>query len=249
MTILLTVITVNKNNAVGLENTLRTALPKQKMQELQYIVVDGNSNDGSIETIKSNRDKLDKFIIEDDLGVFHAMNKGLEAAKGEYILFLNSGDTLVRCLNSLLDIVRNDPSIDVFYSDVAIKPNRKIEINYNRMLLMHHCLNHQNMIVKRKFLKSGYNLNYRFSADVKWQIDFLHNLKLKKLSEPIAYFELDGLSSNKRRDVVEKIWRERWLAHYTTSNDAKTFRLVALLVTSLIYIVKVLMPKFLSRAR
>jgi len=247
MNVILTIITINKDDVNGLRKTFNSALPECKTSELEYIVIDGNSRDGSKELILENQNNINKYIIEDDLGIFYAMNKGLKIATGEYVLFLNSGDTLFSSTDLLLDILKNDTNTDVFYSDVAIDGKNKIKITYHPLLLLHHCLNHQNMIVRRRFLKSGYNVDYKYSADVKWQIDFLPCLKVTKIGEPIAYFDLEGLSSKKDRRVVEKIWRERWMAHYTANRNPITFKLLALMVTSLIYLIKVLMPKFLSR--
>ena len=249
MSILLSIITINKNDGPGLEKTFESVLQFQNLAELEYIVIDGNSSDGSIEQILKKHEQLDKFIIEDDLGIFDAMNKGLKFANGEYILFLNSGDTLFSRLDLVLNTLRENNEIDVFYSDVAIKGKKNIIINYHPLLLLHHCLNHQNMIVRRKFLRSGYNIDYKYSADVKWQIDFLSKLKILKLTEPIAYFDLGGVSSNKGRRIVERIWRERWKAHYSSTGHSLIVKYATLIIISLIYITKVINPKLLSRTR
>ena len=249
MNVLLSIITINKDNAKGLEATFKSALPKQRVKDLQYIVIDGNSSDLSDKIIAENKTKLSKVVIEDDLGIFDAMNKGLKYATGKYVLFLNSGDTLCNKVDALMDAIRSSRGIDVFYSDIAIKGRRAIPINYSPFLLLYHCLNHQNMIINRSCLASGYDLKYNYSADVKWQIDNLARLSLKKLSEPISFFDLGGVSSKKERHIVEKIWRERWIAHYTSKVHSRPKKTIAIIITSIIYVIKLTVPNFLSKSQ
>lgn len=93
----LTIITINYNNAAGLQKTMESVLA-QTSKEFEYIIVDGASTDGSIETIQQfNNSTVQQFswISEPDTGIYNAMNKGIRMAKGEYIHFLNSGDWLV----------------------------------------------------------------------------------------------------------------------------------------------------------
>ena len=93
----LTIITINYNNASGLKKTMES-VSNQTSKSFEYIVVDGNSIDGSVELIKKfdNNSTVDSFlwISKPDSGIYNAMNKGIRMAKGEYIQFLNSGDTL-----------------------------------------------------------------------------------------------------------------------------------------------------------
>ena len=93
----LTIITINYNNAPGLQKTMESVLA-QTSKDFEYIVIDGASTDGSVEFLQSF--KLSNFqtlnlISEPDSGIYNAMNKGIRMAKGEYLHFLNSGDWLV----------------------------------------------------------------------------------------------------------------------------------------------------------
>ena len=94
---ILTIITINRNNASGLEKTMQSVL-SQTRKDFEYVVVDGASTDGSVEVIKrlapAFGDRL-KWISEPDKGIYNAMNKGIGMATGEYIQILNSGDSLV----------------------------------------------------------------------------------------------------------------------------------------------------------
>jgi len=94
---ILTIITINRNNAAGLEKTMQSVL-SQTRKDFEYVVVDGASTDESVEVIKRMApafgDRL-KWISEPDKGIYNAMNKGIGMAAGEYIQILNSGDSLV----------------------------------------------------------------------------------------------------------------------------------------------------------
>ena len=93
----LSIITINFNNKDGLKRTIESVI-SQKFQEFEWIIIDGGSSDGSkllIEEVARNNKKLVSYwCSEPDGGIYPAMNKGIDKAKGEYILFLNSGDTL-----------------------------------------------------------------------------------------------------------------------------------------------------------
>ena len=93
----LSMITINRNNAVGLEKTMQSVL-SQTRSDYEYVVVDGASTDGSVAVIErlapAFGDRL-KWISEPDKGIYNAMNKGIGMATGEYLQFLNSGDSLV----------------------------------------------------------------------------------------------------------------------------------------------------------
>ncbi|MBK5721752.1 glycosyltransferase [Dysgonomonas sp. Marseille-P4677] len=87
----LSIITINFNNASGLQKTINSVL-SQTYKNYEYIVIDGGSTDGSKELIESYSDKIDYWVSEPDKGIYNAMNKGIRQAKGEYLHFLNSGD-------------------------------------------------------------------------------------------------------------------------------------------------------------
>ena len=89
----ISVITINYNNCKGLQRTLRSVL-SQTYPILEYIVIDGGSTDGSVEEIRKLESNIDYWVSESDKGIYHAMNKGIRKATGDYCLFLNSGDSL-----------------------------------------------------------------------------------------------------------------------------------------------------------
>ncbi len=88
---LLSIITINYNNASGLGRTLSSITAQQGLA-FEYIVIDGGSTDGSIDLIQKYSDKITTWVTEKDQGIYHAMNKGIALSTGKYLLFLNSGD-------------------------------------------------------------------------------------------------------------------------------------------------------------
>lgn len=110
------VITVSMNDVIGLGKTI-TSVINQNYENLQYIVIDGASNDGSYELIQNHLNKVDKVLIEADTGVYHAMNKGVSLADGEWLIFMNAGDVFATS-TSLSDAVASiTDKTDVVYSD------------------------------------------------------------------------------------------------------------------------------------
>lgn len=90
----ISVVTINRNNVDGLRKTIESVV-SQTFRDFEYIVIDGASDDGSVEVIKEFADRITYWVSEPDGGIYSAMNKGVRKAQGEYVLMLNSGDFLV----------------------------------------------------------------------------------------------------------------------------------------------------------
>ena len=106
------IITINYNNKEGLRKTIESVVG-QSFRDFEYIIIDGGSTDGSIEVIKEYAGKVDYWVSEPDKGIYHAMNKGVLQAHGEYLNFMNSGDEFYN--NGVLQEVA--PSLD---SDIVV---------------------------------------------------------------------------------------------------------------------------------
>ena len=91
----ISVITINLNNAEGLRRTLDSVF-RQTTHDFELVVVDGASTDGSVELIHTYADRIDRWVSEPDGGIYNAMNKAVAMATGEYVIFMNSGDTFLR---------------------------------------------------------------------------------------------------------------------------------------------------------
>ncbi len=120
----LSIITVNLNNSAGLRKTIESIV-KQTFKDFEYIIIDGGSTDGSAEVIKEFADKITYWVSEPDKGIYNAMNKGILHAKGEYLLFLNSGDWLAD--DDLLSKVFCEPrTADIIYGHMNFVSGDKI---------------------------------------------------------------------------------------------------------------------------
>jgi glycosyltransferase involved in cell wall biosynthesis len=203
----LSVITVNLNNADGLRKTAKSVLD-QTFNDFEYLIIDGGSNDESLNVINSVSDKLSYWLSEADSGIYNAMNKGIKKACGEYCLFLNSGDYLVN--RNILDIVfslkfsedivsgavisySNDNSKKYLLSKITSS-----EITFND--LYETSLNHQATFIKRTlFIKYGlYEEKFRIISDWIFTLKtiILNNVSFKYLDLVISIYNTDGRSGS-----------------------------------------------------
>ena len=123
----LSIITINLNDARGLEKTIESVL-SQTSNDFEYIVIDGGSTDGSVDVIQKYKDKITYWVSEPDTGIYNAMNKGILKATGEYCQFLNSGDCLVA--NNVTELMLSDmPECSILYGNMLKDLNGKIFCN------------------------------------------------------------------------------------------------------------------------
>src|SRR4051812_18790571 len=113
----ISIITVNYNQRAGLEKTIDSVLA-QSWPDLEYLVIDGGSSDGSADVVRANRDRIAYWVSEKDTGLYDAMNKGVQAAQGDWILFMNSDDIFVDD-RVVADVFSHDhQDADLVYGDV-----------------------------------------------------------------------------------------------------------------------------------
>ena len=177
---MLSIITIVFNGEKYIETTIKSVL-SQTYQNIEYIIIDGDSIDYTIQIVNKYKDKISKVISEKDKGIYDAMNKGISMATGDYILFLNAGDELFD-INTLENIFKLQENADVYYGyTVVVNEHRKIVSN--RRLKPPKILNwkslqwgmvvcHQSFIVKRSLCPS-YDLSYKISADFNWMVEVL----------------------------------------------------------------------------
>ena len=200
------IITVNYNNCIGLERTVKSVL-EQTYQELEYIVIDGGSTDGSKELIEEYSSKLEYWVSEPDRGIYHAMNKGIAKAKGEYLLFLNSGDYL--CSSHILeDVFKYKRTADLLigrqmFVDAPGKVSKSPRLHkdeFNISFFFSSTLPHQSTFIRKSLMDSigGYDEQYKVSADwVFWiQSVVLRNCSTEILPFCISYMEKGGVSND-----------------------------------------------------
>ena len=167
----LSVITINFNNRDGLRKTIESVV-NQTFKDFEYIIIDGGSTDGSVEVIKEYADRIDYWVSEPDKGIYNAMNKGIDVAKGEYCNFMNSGDVFVNN-NILLEI--EDLLIDVgivygraVYSDGRMALERQSDIP-DLIYFFSNTISHQASFISTKMLKRyHYDESLRIVSDWKF---------------------------------------------------------------------------------
>lgn len=218
----LSIITINFNNAIGLKKTIESVV-NQTSNDFEYIVIDGGSNDGSVDIIKHYESKINYWISEPDNGIYHAMNKGIKAAKGEYCQFLNSGDCLVKedVTEKMLD---NMPDTSILIGNMLkVLPNGKIltdrSISNEKptfLTFYRGTLNHSPAYIRRNlFDQYGYyDESLKIVSDWKWYLIAvgLQNEEVLYKNIDISVFDMNGISSQEidllkkeRRLVLESL--------------------------------------------
>lgn len=225
----ISIITINYNNAIGLEKTILSIL-NQNYSNFEYIIIDGNSSDGSKDIILKYKEKITYWISEPDNGIYNAMNKGINVAKGEYLLFMNSGDILVNDKN-ILTICEEKLCQDIIAFDCFLEKDntivgRRTHIeNPTFFYVFRNGFKHQSTFIKRSlFEKLGlYNENYKIASDYEfWIRCFLNPLTIaKSYPIPIAIFQLNGISQSGNWGYEHKQIEQDLLPHLIT--DFKHF--------------------------
>ena len=209
----LSIVTINYNNRAGVRKTMESVFA-QTCKDFEYIVIDGASTDGSAEYIRAHADQLTYWVSEKDTGIYNAMNKGVRAAKGEYLLMLNSGDFLVddRVIERILpeldgtDIVQGN-TIE------GQKRNRgygKSDISFLDVQRGHFL--HQASFCKRDlFEKYGYfDESYCYVSDTIFFIKTLGygGATFRYVDIDIADFDLTGCSCTNDKRIRQQHWQE-----------------------------------------
>ncbi len=183
----LSVITVTYNAKHTLERTLKS-VQEQTYPAIEHLIVDGNSNDGTVALIQQYENERLKWISEPDKGLYDAMNKGAKMATGDYLCFLNAGDTFynVDTVEKMFKTIDKNAFPDILYGETAIVDDNGRFLHMRRLrapktltwksfkLGMVVC--HQAFIVKREIVEP-YELSYRFSADFDWCIRMMKKAK------------------------------------------------------------------------
>lgn len=201
---LISIITVNLNDLQGLKKTVQSVFD-QTYKNYELIIIDGGSSDGSKEHIESCDRRLHYWVSEPDDGIYNAMNKGIDHAGGDYLLFLNSGDYLVDKA-VLQSFINHHPIEDIIYGNSLIESRgnlcvKKMPVIRNIGKSLTNTINHQTIFFKKSLFEDGsrYNCDYKIVAD--WV--FLNEAMIKKkiqtrhINVTVSFFNLDGISSDK----------------------------------------------------
>jgi glycosyltransferase involved in cell wall biosynthesis len=216
----LSIITINYNNVDGLKRTVESVF-NQTWRDFEYIVIDGDSTDGSKEYIQENAECFDKWVSDSDRGIYHAMNKGIEYSRGDFLFFLNSGDLLIDSLDKC--ITHLDYNNSIFCFRYYIEENRSIyksETNKKDLIsLLDDMINHQSIIYRKDcFMNHHYDESYQFCADYKHLLScLLEGKKIKNIDEFLSVFNLNGISSLDKNQ--ENIKSERFVIQKELMNE------------------------------
>ncbi|TLX70935.1 glycosyltransferase [Labilibacter sediminis] len=193
------IITVVYNGQSTLEATIKS-VAQQGYSNIEYIIVDGNSTDSTVDIIKANSLVVTTWISEPDKGIYDAMNKGIDLATGDYLWFMNSGDEIAHP-NVLENIFKQNANADIYYGETVMIDEKGIEIGNRRLSTPEHLswksfkkgmlVSHQSFIVK-KSLVSHYNLKYNFSADFEWCLLAMKKAHLIENTHLVLSRFLDG---------------------------------------------------------
>lgn len=203
------IITVVYNAFSSIEQTIQSVL-NQTYPNIEYIIIDGGSTDGTVDIICQYLDKIDIFISEKDDGLYYAMNKGIKLASGEIIGILNSDDTYTENAVSLIvDSFKNQPK-DILYgnamfvddtSEIGLYDCSDIEQLWYRMAIPHPAT----FVRKAIYDKHGlFDTQYPISADYDLMLRFYsEGVRFGHINEILTYFRIGGLSAVKTDTVIE----------------------------------------------
>lgn len=202
----LSVITVCRNAATAIGRTIENVIDQSFFDKIEYVIIDGQSTDNTVEIINRYRNKVHVFISEPDKGIYDAMNKGVQRSSGDYLIFLNAGDLFIheQVIERLYEAIRQHAA-DIYVGEslsvnkatgtVAVMNNPG---KFDALWLFKGLLNHQSIVAKREvFLINGlFDTSYKIYADYNWYLKnyMANNCKFRFTGIGIALYERGGFS-------------------------------------------------------
>jgi glycosyltransferase involved in cell wall biosynthesis len=200
---LVSIVTVVYNGAATLERTMRSVL-EQSYPNVEYIVVDGGSTDGTLDLLKRYDEQLDFWVSGRDKGIYDAMNKGIALCSGEWIGLINADDWYEEDTVERMVMVANaDPRVNIVHGDIWMHyPNGQRTLKRARVsgfLLKYWemVLNHPSFFVRRSFyVNRPYDARLKVSADHKWTYEAFRDAEssFRYIPAPLANFTVGGAS-------------------------------------------------------
>lgn len=233
----LSIITINYNNAEGLKRTL-ASVAAQTYRDIEHIVIDGGSTDGSVDVIKEYVNQCLMYdvlwVSEKDSGIYNAMNKGIRKATGEYVQILNSGDILAsddvtECMVAALEANANP---EFLYGNMVRKnyatgklDGKSKEVEYSLRQYYSSTMNHDCCYIHRSVYEMYglYDENLKIVSDWKWflQVIGLGSIKPVYADIDVTIFDCSGISESnlelrnkERRQVLEEVLPPAVLSDY-----------------------------------
>lgn len=219
---MVSIVTINLNNKSGLIKTIESVL-SQTCSDVEFIVIDGGSSDGSKDVLINYSDHLSYSISEPDNGIYNAMNKGILKATGSYCLFLNSGDYFYAD-ESLDTLLRNSGDVDLVYGDLMVvskghSTRREYpgELSFD-FFYRGESLPHAATLIKTSlFVSHGmYEEDFKIVSDWAFFLKAMMDTRVtyRHVNETIVVFDGHGISANKDNSDQMKREREMVLSRY-----------------------------------
>ena len=228
----ISIITVCYNSEKYIKYAIESVI-NQTYANIEYIIVDGNSKDKTVDIIKSYGNKITKFVSEPDKGIYDAMNKGIKMATGDVVAILNSDDFYAN--TNVIENIANaftDNSIDGIYGDLLVvfrentdKIKRKYEANKFQLKSLKYGImpGHATIFLKRHlFEKYGlYKTDYKIAADFELLVRMLytHKINIKYLPQIVIKARTGGVSDN---NFLAKLKISKEVLRACKENNLKT---------------------------
>tara|TARA_B110000483_G_C18194720_1_gene542522 strand:- start:837 stop:1610 length:774 start_codon:yes stop_codon:yes gene_type:complete len=200
---IVSIITIVLNRKEDLEKTLES-ITNQSFKDKELIIIDGGSTDGSLEVLDKYSENINILVSEKDKGIYDAMNKGVKLARGEWLSFMNAGDTYFND-KSLNDVFKKHytDDYDLLIGDTVISyKNFKKELKVKALNKIWKGARfiHQSVLIKRIFqLKNLYNIDNKISADFEFFYQTINaGSKIKILNQNVSIFQSGGISDTSR---------------------------------------------------
>lgn len=216
----LSIITITYQAEKYLERTIQSVLTQGHRDAIEYIVIDGASKDGTLAIIEKYTNQINQFISEPDKGIYDAMNKGLQRASGDYVIFMNAGDRFAdeKTVGQLISAMESNPDVifgDAMFVDEAGKTlglrsevtPHKIPTNLSWKSFQYGMvICHQSFVAKRN-IAPLFDLHFRLSSDIDWEIKCLKLAKeIIQIQAPICQYLIGGASVQN----LKRSWQERF---------------------------------------
>jgi glycosyltransferase involved in cell wall biosynthesis len=214
----ISIITVVYNNEKTIKDAMQSVLG-QSYIDIEYVIIDGNSNDNTVNLINEYKERLGYFISEKDNGLYDAMNKGIKACTGDVIGILNSDDLYqdLDVINDVMQQFNNDPELDILYGDLVyvksddinkIVRNWKSKNYSNNFFENANVPPHPALFVRSKVYKEEglFNLDYKLAADYEFMLRVFkkHHFKSKYINRLIIKMRLGGATNQSFSNIVNQ---------------------------------------------
>ena len=211
----ISIVTVCYNSELFISSAIDSVL-SQTYPDIEYIIIDGSSKDGTVSIVDSYGDKVAHFVSESDKGIYDAMNKGLKTATGDIIGFLNSDDFYVRddVLSRVVDVFEDNPSLEACYADLIYVDQMDISKKkrywksskfITGFFAKGWCPPHPTFFARRSvYARFGiFNLDYRLASDNEMMMRLLevHKINVHYIPEVWIKMRLGGVTNKSLKNL------------------------------------------------